>query len=206
MNPYERTAQEMKRQSEGPKRFAKSALGTGSAVGAAAFAPMLSRIAPFLSEFIPEELAIKGLSKISPRIGKFVGEALDGGFDFSEVKNFLGEQVNDSRSQEPAKQEKNIIEQESPELFSFLDQEIRSGRNPIEAAAIAQNDKRFKSAIDKLMKAYKTPWSSIIESIFGSGQVAQPSQSQQQQQGQQQGQGSQALMSILQKINQTLGQ
>jgi hypothetical protein len=205
MNPYEKTASEMKRQSEGPKQFAKTAIAAGSVVGAAAFAPILSKIAPFLSEFIPEDLAIKGLSKINPRVGKFVSDALNGGYDFREIKDFLGEQIDQAKSQEPARQGRNIIEQESPELFTFLDQAIRAGRNPIEAAAIAQNDKRFKPVIEKLMKTHKTPWSSIIEGIFGSGETAQPGQAPVPQPNPQSGQGSQALMAILSKINQRLG-
>ena len=220
MNPYEKTAKEMKRQSEGPQRFAKSALGVASAAGAATFAPVLARAAPFLSEYIPQDLAMKGLSKVHPKLGSFVKQAMDSGYDFSEAKDFLGDQI--KQSQEPAKQDKNIIEQESPELHSFIDQAIRAGRKPIEAAAIAQNDKRFGSIIQKLMKAHKTPWSSIIESSYGNGEMAQPTQQQapgaspeqapnfsgQQQQGQQgqPGPGQQALMSILQKINQRLGQ
>ena len=85
------------------------------------------------------------------------------------MKDFIGEKSEEGQ-QEPAKQNKNIIEQESPELHSFVDQEIRKGRKPIEAAALAQKDKRFSNVIKKLMKTHKTSWSNIIESIFGSGE------------------------------------
>ena len=211
MNPYDRTAQEMKRQAEGPKRALKAGVGIGATLGATSFAPVLGRVAPLLSQYIPQDLAIKGLSKISPQIGKFVKDAMESGYDFDEVKNFMGEKV-----QESAKSDKNIIQQESPELHQFLDQEIKKGRNPIEAGALAQNDKRFSKIIEKLMKSHKTPWSSIIQSIFGGGETAQPQQQQVEQEpqiaqvaqgGQQQpGQGQQALMAILQKINQKIGQ
>ncbi len=205
MNPYEKTAEEMKRQSEGPKRLAKNAVNAGataaSIAGAATFAPLLARAAPFLSEYIPENLAIKGLSKVSPKLGKFVEDSLNSGYDFKEVKDFIGEQVKES--QQPAKQAKNIIEQESPELHQFLDQEIRKGRKPIEAAALAQNDKRFSELIGKLSKKHKTPWSSIIESVFGNGDMGLQQNKQQEQQKpmqQQEGQGGPGQQTIMQAL------
>jgi hypothetical protein len=210
MNPYEETSVEMKRQSEGPKRFGKAALNVGGALGAASFIPILSRAAPFLSQYIPENLAIKGLSKISPKFGKFVKEAINGGYDFQQVKDFIGDQINESGK---AKQNGNIIQQYSPELHQFMDQEIKKGRSPIEAAALAQNNSKFAKIVDKLSKDHKTPWSQIVEGIYGSGQQAGQAQQgatqtpQQGQQGkpQQGGQGQQALMAILQKIQQARG-
>ena len=199
MNPYEKTAEEMKRQSEGPKRFAKAAIPAAAAAGASAFAPILARAAPFLSQYIPEDLAMKGLAKISPKLGEFVNDAMNSGYDFKEVKDFIGEQISESQA---AKQDKNIVERESPELHTFIDQEIRNGRKPIEVAAIAQNDKRFASIIKKLMKDHKTPWSSIIESVYGTGEMApqqqQPDQPVQPGQGGQPGAGQQAIMQAIQ--------
>jgi hypothetical protein len=208
MNPYEKTSEEMKRQSEGPKSFAKAALGSLGAIGAASFSPILARAAPFLSEYIPENLAIKGLSKVNQKLGSFVQQAMDKGYDFKEVKDFLGNQISQSQ---PAKDDKNIIQQYSPELHEFISQQVSGGRSPIEAGAIAQNDKRFGDAIKKLTKDHKTPWSSIIQSVYGSegvqkSQNAQQQQPSQQGQPEQAGQGQQALMAILDKINQKLGQ
>ncbi len=213
MNPYERTAQEMRRQSEGPKRFAKKALGIGSAVGATAFAPILSRAAPFLSEYIPEELAIKGLSKIHPKLGEFVKSAMGEGSDFQEVKSFLGEQINESTHGNSI-ENRNIVQQYSPELHEFMTKEIESGRSPLEAGALASlggKGKDFKSIISKITKDHKSPWSSIVESVYGSqGVQKQQSSMEQEQQGvpgqqtQQIGPGNQALMAILQEANQIL--
>jgi len=230
MNPYEKTAAEMKRQSEGPKRLMSgpigkavgaASLGAAATAGSAAFAPLLARAATLLSEYIPQDLAIKGLSKISPKLGKFVDDALNSGFDFNEAKDFLGKKIKDSQGQ--AKQDKNIIEQVSPELHTFIDQEIKKGRKPIEAAALAQHDKRFSSIIQKLKNQHKTPWASIIEAIYGTGETVQPNQPpiqgqppsvspeqppnfSGQPQGQQQpGPGMQAISAVLNKINQKLG-
>lgn len=169
MNPYEKTAEEMRRQSEGPKRLAKTALSIGSAAataaGATAFAPILAKAAPFLSQYIPEKLAIQGLSKINPKLGKFVQTALNSGYDFGEVRNFIGEQIKESQTPQP-KDNRNIIEQESPELHQFIVEEIKNGRNHLQAGAIAQNDKRFSEVIKKLSNSHKLPWSQILSSVY----------------------------------------
>lgn len=230
MNPYEKTSDEMKRQSEGPKKFAKGALGIGSSIAAASFIPILSRAAPLLSQYIPENLAIKGLSKISPKFGKFIQNAMDEGYDFKEVKDFIGQQIN--QSNEPNKDNSNIIEREAPELHQFISEEIKKGRKPLEAGALAYNNKKFTQAINKLKNSHKSNWADIIEMVYGKGDKALPSQqnavsedamqpegsqpirppsaeAQAAQNGnnqqQQPGQGQAALMQVLQKINQKLG-
>lgn len=222
MQPYQEATKEIGRQGELPLKLAKRAASVGSAVagtGAAYLAGgAINRVLPFLSRYVPEDLAIKGLSKVDPRFGKFIQTALSAGESFDQAKEFIGSKIEEQqeKSDGPAKQSGNIIEQEDPKLFKFLDQEIRKGRKPIEAAAIAQNLVGYRNTIEKLVKAHKTPWSSIIESIFGKGDMALPSQQpgQQQQMGQpgqppqggQGGPGQQALMGILAKINQKLGQ
>lgn len=162
------------------KNTAKTAIGIGASafgIGAA------SKIFPFLSEHIPLDLAIKGISKVSPEIGKFLKKGRDTGLDIKEGFDFIKNKINNtSEETKPSKQNLNIIEQESPELFQFIDQEIKKGRKPIEAGALAQNDKRFTDAIKKLSKNHKTSWSNILQSIFGSGEQAQPQQSSTQQQ------------------------
>lgn len=219
MNPYERTAAEMKRQSEGPKRFAKTAAAVGTALGATSFAPILARAAPFLSQYIPEDLAVKGLSKISPKLGSFVKSAIDGGYDFQQVKDFIGNQINQSQNketpQQPAKEDRNIVQQYSPELHSFLSEKIKGGENPVVAAAYALFAKGnpYEPIIRKIEKDHKISWADLVKSVYGGGQGQPPAQAeqiksesqQQQQQPQGQGQGAQALQSILQKINQRLG-
>lgn len=238
MNPYTETAQEMKRQSEGPKRFAKTAIGVGSAVaGATAFAPILARAAPFLSQYIPEDLAIKGLSKIHPKLGKFVKNSLDSGYDFNEVKDFIGKAV--TESQEAVKEDRNIIEQYSPELHQFIKEKVSGGEDPVRAAASAifDKNKNFEKTIRQIEKEHKTPWSTLVQSIYGGGKSSNrkeesfkkwneqkkkqsmddeeterfenyygAGQPQQQPQSGQGGPGQKALMDILNKINQRLGQ
>lgn len=185
---------------------AVASLGTAAAGGALA-----SKVMPFLNQYIPAGLAMKGINKVSPQLGAFLQKGHEMGLDVEEGLDFIKGKLGGERK-EPAKQDRNIIQQESPELHTFIDQEIRKGRKPIEAGALAQNDKRFSDVIKKLMKAHKTPWSSIIQSIYGTGDMAQSGQQRQAEQpaqptqGSQGGPGQQALMGILAKINQKLGQ
>jgi len=175
MNPYEGTVAEMKRQSEGPKRLAKTVanigLAAGTAAGAASFAPILARAAPFLSQYIPEGLAIKGLTKINPKLGAFIKSAIDSGYDFQQVKDFIGQQITGAQGQ-PAKDNRNVIEQHSPELNTFLSEKIKGGEDPIKAAALALFEKGnpFEPVIRKIEKEHKTNWSQLVQSIYGGGQ------------------------------------
>jgi hypothetical protein len=189
MQPYQEASEESNRQSYSP--FQSAAALAVPAVKAGVGAGVAGRVMSVLSKYVPPDLATKLLSKIDPRYGKFASLGQEAGHSFDEVKDFIGEKVQSGDlPNKPAKQKANIIQQESPELHQFLDQHIRGGRNPIEAAAIAQNDKRFTEAIKKLEKKHKTPWSSIIQGVFGSGEQALQQQGNaQQQQAPQQGQG-----------------
>lgn len=221
MQPYQEASEESTRQSYRPFQAASTL-----AIPAAKLA-FGGRIMAMLNNFVPGKLAVQGLNKIDPRLGKFMSLGQEMGHSYDDLKSFISEKIGQDDQQEAAKENRNIIEQESPELHQFIDQEIKKGKKPIQAAAVAQKDKRFSSIIEKLMKTHKIPWSQIIESIYGNGEMAQPNaqqaekqqlgpigqmltgqgqQSQQMpmQQGQS-GQGQQALLAIMQKINQKLG-
>ena len=195
----------------------KSGVKTAASLGVAAggLTGLSSKILPFLSEHIPADLAIKGISKLSPSVGSFLKKGMSKGLNFKDGLDFIKEQIQSSKK-EPAKESKNVVQQYSPELHEFMSAEIGKGRSPIEAGAIAQHDKRFSEAIGKMSKDHKTPWSSILQGIYGSetqgkGQPQQPQQMEQQQSQQPQqpqqggGQGQQALMAILQKLQQSRG-
>lgn len=235
MQPYQQATQQMIKQGEMPLRSA----GKVASIASSAYAggKLLGQVLPLLNQYIPQDLAIKGLSKINPSFGKFINTALENGKPFDEIKEYIKEKA--ETAEESAKENRNVIQQYSPELHQFIDDQVKNGRSPIEAGAIAQHDKRFSDVIKKLIKDHKTPWSNILESVYGSQQMAQPEQQSQgqqnqpmsikqmltgnanptpeqvqqiQQQGQTQqpqqqgnGQGQQALMAILQKINQRMG-
>lgn len=209
MQPYQEASEEIKRQQSEPGRIARNIGSTALALtGSGA---LISKVAPFLSSYLPQNLAIAGLSKISPKMGKFINNAMEAGYSFDAVKEFIGDKLEQSKPQEKEqpKENRNIIQQYSPELFQFMQQEIQKGASPQEVAAVAKlniQGKNFKNIIKKIEEDHKADFSAITESIFGGGQKAQ---AQPQPQGQapqaQPGQGQAALMAILQKIQQSRG-
>lgn len=169
MNTFEDTAQELKRQSELPKIIGKKALSLGSAaLGASSFAPVLSKAAPFLSKYIPENLAIKGLSKVNKGFGRFINDALNQGFGFDQIKEFIGGKIEESRDSE--REDNNIIKKNYPDLHEFIIGEMKKGRNTDQAASLAQlgaeKNSSFRNAIKKLTNESKIPWSQIVKSIY----------------------------------------
>lgn len=181
MQPYQAATEEMKWQSEAPSRLAKKAIGTA---GTLAGASTIGRVMPFLSEYIPADLAIKGLSKIDPRFGTFINTALQNGKTFDEVKDFIGEKVQSEEiSQEPAKEGRNILQQYSPLLFKEIEQYIKKGKTPFHAAQMARNmNSSEESAIKKMETDHKAKFFDIVDAVFGNGQATQPMQPQQQMQ------------------------
>lgn len=155
---------------------AKTAANVAATVGAAGLG---AKILPWLSEYIPTDLAMKGLEKVSPKTADFLRRGQSLGLDVKEGMEYIKDEFSKSEEKNP-KESRNVIQQYSPELHQFIDQEIKKGRNALEAGAIAQSDKRFKDVINKLTKDHKTPWSGILESVYGSTQQApvQPQQTQ----------------------------
>lgn len=216
MEYYQKASEALRQGEEYPLQLLKNAGLTALGGGAASFgSKALSKLVPavgaLINQYVPENLSISGLNKIDPRFGKFIQGAIKEGYSYEDLREFIGDKINKSQSSEPAKQNKNIIEQYSPELHQFILGEIQSGQTPMQAGARAVFDKskNFEKIIRKMEKDHKTNWSDIIETIYGNQEKAQtsnqPQQSNQQEQ-KENGSGQQALMAILEKINQRLGQ
>lgn len=190
----------------------RTAIGLGTA---AIGAGLSSKIAPFLNKYIPTNLALQGIKKLSPKLGNFLDEGMKMGLDPESGLDFIKSKLESKN--EPAKENRNVIEQYSPELHQFIQGEIQQGRSPLEAGALAQANPKFKKVIQQISKDHKTDWSAILQTIFGGGQKAaqskaalqeqpkaiqqQPQQQMQMQQPQQnQGNNDQALMAALDKI------
>lgn len=220
MQPYQRASESIRSGQEYPIQMLKNAglaaIGGGVArAGSKAVSSLIPAIGALINDYVPDNISRAGLSKIDPRFNKFIQGAISGGYSYEDVRKFLGDKVEKTQAQE----NRNIIEQYSPELHKFISEQVKSGRSPLEAGALAFQEQKagkgFKKIIEKLVKDHKTPWASIIEAVYGSPNMAQPQQptqaepqpqgAQSPQQGQPQGQGQQALMSILQKIQQARG-
>ncbi len=206
-HPYQDVEEELKRRGEAPVKALKKA----GAIGASFLggSSIVNRLLPLLNSHIPEDIAKKGISKVSPDLGKFVESATNLGHDFYDVRDFLrakAAEAKDNKSEEKSKKapdQGNIIKQYSPQLDQFLMGEIQKGRSPLEAGALAQMQGPFKNIIKKITEDHQAPFSSILDTIYGSSQQAQPRQQEAslgQTQGGQAGQGKANLAQTVQAL------
>ena len=190
--------------------------GAGLALGAGTAALGLgatSRILPFLNEFIPADLAIKGISKISPEVGKFLKKGQSIGLDIKEGLNFIKEKM---KPQDLSKQPNPLqdFEMNNPEIIQALTNQINNGRSPQEAALILKTSTPLSKKIKKIEKETGKNFVDYILELFGGNQNSQSHQPQQMQpqdaqgiqgQGVQQGQGlDPQLAQIMQGIRGTI--
>ncbi len=73
------------------KQGGKAALSVATTFGGLAVA---SKILPFLNELLPVDLALKGISKVSPKIGNFLKRGMEQGLNVKDGLNFLREGIN----------------------------------------------------------------------------------------------------------------
>lgn len=221
MEPYQRASQAIREGDAQPFNFLKNTVLAGIGGGAAGLAhKAIGKIAPaigaLISEYVPEKFSIEGLKKIDPRFGKMIKDSLDAGYTYDDFRQFMGDKIKGSEDSTKETNKKNLIEMYSPELHQFITQHIKSGKSHIQAGALAklpgkQGD--FNKVIQKIMKDNNATWEDVLESVYGGQQGNQQSQQpemqeqqEQQQQPTQSGAGQQALMDIMNKINQRLGQ
>jgi|GEM_PF-2358213 len=160
---------------------------SGLALGAGGLG-LSSKILPFINEFIPAELAMKGISKVSPKLGSFLKKGMDQGLQLKDGLKFIKDNLNGQNQSQNTPNPQNIVSQYDDKLHAFIENEIKNGRTPLEAGAIARTNKDFEKSIKNIEKDHKTNWSSILESTYGSAQQPQQGQPMQQQtQTQQQG-------------------
>lgn len=217
LRPDEKATESEIRRAQSRTRDVRSGLETASSLGTAGLAgKAASNILPFLSEYIPHDLAFKGINKVMPGLGDFLKKGEKQGLTLKSGLDFLKEQF---KEKESAKEDRNIIQQYSPDLNQFIKDQLTNGRSVMEAGALAEMGGKFKKEISQMVKDHKAPWSSILQNVFGGEDFAkndqeaqmspnpqsQQAQPQQQTQGQP-GSGQQALMQMLQKINQRMGQ
>ncbi len=187
MRPDEKATQNIIERQKQSDQNLKSGIKTAANIGlTAAGITGISKIAPFLSEFIPEDLALKGIKKVSPKLGSIIesgvasGLSVKSGFDF--LKDQLGSKKNAETQEEQKKESppdnRNAIQKYSPSLSNYIKGLIENGSSPAEAAAKSKKylDKPQLDLIKKMEDDYKSDWLNIVESIFGKGDMAQNQQ------------------------------
>lgn len=159
---------------EGLANTASLAAGGLGLAAASAGSKMASKVLPFLNKYIPEELAMKGISKVSPKFGEFLKSGMSQGLTLSSGLEFLKENfMNEEKQNKQNKMSgENILSQYSPDLKSYIENKINEGYSPTKAALSAQGESKLKSAIEKIKKDHKLDknfgFFDFIESLYGS--------------------------------------
>lgn len=224
--PYQSASDEIIRQNKAPGNFIRNTtkIGTGLIAGGAT----VNRILPFLSKYIPSQLAIKGISKVDPRLGKYINSSLSQGHPLDDVMGLLKETFGEEDEESNLNKEdavKKYNEHKKKGLTEGLQEDLdktygKKGKfenvydellNALQNGQVSVGD-NTKDPILQMAKPYydkgfiKTPDDMkgfINEYIFSKQGQQQPEQ---QQQAPQQGQGQQALMQAIQQLQQIRGQ
>lgn len=221
MQPYQSASQAIQRQSKEPGDFLKKAGATAASL--AVGAPILGKVGSLLNKFVPSGIAAKGLGKLDSRFGQFIDGVIKTGGTQDDALEFIKGKIDQENK---PKENRNIVEQYSPQLHKFMLEEIQGGKTPQKAAMLARNASTpYGRFIRQMEKDHKVDWTAIVDSVYGKGQTAQqqpqpqqvptgrtaeqamysqpqsPQQAQgQQQQPQQGGNADQALMAAFDKI------
>ncbi len=164
----------------------RSILETASSFGTAGIgAKAASKILPLINQYIPEDLALKGINKIMPNVGNFLkqgmkqGLSLKSGLDF--LKQNLQPQQQDQPQEDPIIKQAKDFETSYPDIIKALMAKINEGQPPEAAAAILKNSAPFSQKIKKIEKDTGKNFIDFILEMMGgntSSQMQKPNQGQ----------------------------
>lgn len=221
LQPYQAAGQQIQKQAQKPTNLAKTALTVGATLTGSGIA---KRILPLLSKYVSGNIMRKGLEKIDPRLGKFVDNSLNNGYNIDEVRDHLSSKFSQGSAESPQETQGEKSPQVSqhnplqefetnyPDISGALVRTMQNGQSPQAAAGILKTSSAFSKQIKQLEKQVGKNFVDYIVELFGTqgqqvqGQKQMDQQMQQQpgeQQPQVQGQGGgidQQLMAALDKI------
>lgn len=214
MQPYQRAAEAIRSGEEAPIHLLKNAgltaIGGGAAaIGSKAASKLIPAIGSLINEYIPENLAIKGLGKVDSRFGKFIEGAMGDGYSFDDIRQLLGDKIKKTQESETVTNDPlKFFETNYPDVAAALAKTMQNGQSPEAAAAILKTSTPFGKEVKKIEKETDKNFVDYILELFGNQgqQMQQPKQQMQgqqqmQQSSQQQGSGVDAqLMAALDKI------
>lgn len=208
--PYQKASEEIQRQQKLPGEVLKNVASAGATI--AGGGAILGRIAPFLNRMIPADLAIKGLTKINPQLGKFIGGAMAAGYTAENALDIVREKTGEEEPETSSPLDE--AEQVAPGLIGYIKEAIKNGMSPENALFIAggpQNKERYKEEINRLEGASGMAFTDYLMSLLTGKKPESKAALQPPQAAQQapppatQGGGQQALMEALQKLQQIRG-
>lgn len=214
MQPHQKAAESLRSGEEYPlhlfKQAGLTAIGGGAAaVGSKAVNKLIPAIGSLINSYIPENLSIKGLSKIDPRFGKFIEGAMKEGYSYDDIRSFLGDKIEKTQEIEKIQSDPlKFFETNYPNIAGALARTMQNGQSPEAAAAILKSSTPFSKDIKKIEKESGKNFVDYVLELFGNRgqetqqqQMQQPEENQQvQEQPQQSGGVDAQLMAALDKI------
>lgn len=167
LQPYQKASEEMVRQANAPAKLVKNAASIG--LGVAGGSAVVGRILPFLNKFIPTEMAVKGISKIDKRLGKFLSASISQGYPVEEVMDFVKEKITPKETKTTQKQvdEKELARQKALQGFkqkikqpNLQEQEMQRfqsqyGQNQQQQSGGSQTKDQLLTAMQQLTQTLK---------------------------------------------------
>lgn len=173
LRPDEEASKKEIERSKNMNRNAAS-LATSVAGGAALFGSgIVKNILPLLSEYVPAELAMKGINKISPKLGEYLRKGQESGLDIKEGLNFLRDKIQGEPQKKEMVQAGNIIGQFSPELQEFVEEKLKQGMSTDQASAVARVDSKFSPLLPRIEKQANMKFSEILRHMYGEQEAQQ---------------------------------
>jgi len=202
------------------KQGASAALTAAGGIGASGlglgYGKIAEKLMPLLSEALPLNVAMEGIKKVSPKIGRFLERGQGMGLDIQEGMEFVKEQFNKKAENESQTIFQEIIadypveslDEEGQKQLRFLE----NVANQLEQKGKDITDPGFKKIKKKVSDLFKGKSGIMMQEMARSADMqqeianqAEPMQPQQGQMVSGMGPGQKALMDILQRIQQRRG-
>lgn len=142
---------------------------------------MALKVLPFLSEYIPLDLAKKGIDKVAPTLGRMLDQGLKQGLTLQSGLEFLkGEFIPEEGKKMREEKKKNEVGEVSQELQDFIEQHVQGGKSPDHAAALAMVNPKFMDMTRQIEKQTGKPFTASIRELYEGRAVNQQGQGQEQ--------------------------
>ncbi len=111
-----------------------------------------SKLLPFLNELIPADLALKGISKVSPKIGEFLNNGLKAGLDLKSGFEFLKDKIQPEEKKEDPYQPLLDKAQGMQDRLKNLGSEVSQNDQRIQQKQGGQGDQALLAALQKILQ------------------------------------------------------
>lgn len=141
MIPYQQASEALSKRGENLGSTAKNlATMAFSAGGLGAGSKLLTKMIPYVTGALASPDAIKGLSKLDPRIASFIKQAMSKGKNEDEILGFIGDKVDEAIPEaKEAQRKSNLPYDISEKLDEFLKDWVTRGFDPWEVFQGAEN-------------------------------------------------------------------